>query len=252
MSFEALQSVVQLLWSPPYQWCVLSHIQLFVTPWTIAHQSPLSMEFSRQEYWYGLPFSSLGDLPNPGIEPESLAAPALAGEFLATVPPGKPIWNVGGKTKQKPPPPATQKMGPEATPVNYYSVALIPSGSVSVTCLHSLASDVFIQLSFNNLTLRHSSLACPAASLWFGRTIRTSTGCGKKGKSLEQKGKRGTKLTLRANGTKDLNTSECFLLHFPLWSPLVSSSFSKISFLHMVENRPSATPIVHIFLSKRD
>ena len=113
-------------------------------------------------------------------------------------------------------------MGPEATPVNYYSVALIPSGSVSVTCLHSLASDLFIQLSFNNLTLRHSSLACPAASLWFGRTIRTSTGCGKKGKSLEQKGKRGTKLTLRANGTKDLNTSECFLLHFPLLANFIS------------------------------
>jgi len=44
-----------------------------VNPWTVAHQAPLSMGFSRQEYWSGLPFLSLGDLPNPGIEPGSLA-----------------------------------------------------------------------------------------------------------------------------------------------------------------------------------
>ena len=56
--------------------CVLSHIQLFATPWTVAHQAPLSMEFPRQEYWSGLLFPSLGDLPDPGIEPVS---PALAG-----------------------------------------------------------------------------------------------------------------------------------------------------------------------------
>ena len=48
---------------------LLSHVQLFVTPWTIAYQTPQSMEFSRQEYWSGLPFHSPGDLPDPGIEP---------------------------------------------------------------------------------------------------------------------------------------------------------------------------------------
>ena len=47
----------------------LSHIRLFVTLWTVAHQVPPSIGFSRQEYWSGLPFLSLGDLPNPGIEP---------------------------------------------------------------------------------------------------------------------------------------------------------------------------------------
>ena len=52
-------------------WLSLSAVQLFVTPWTIAHQAPLSMEFSRQEYWSGYLFSSPGDLPNPGIEPGS-------------------------------------------------------------------------------------------------------------------------------------------------------------------------------------
>ena len=48
---------------------VLSHVQLFATPWTVACQVPLSVELSRQEYWSGLPFPTLGDLPNPGKEP---------------------------------------------------------------------------------------------------------------------------------------------------------------------------------------
>ena len=50
---------------------LLSHVQLLATPWTAAHQTPLSMEFSRQEYWSGLPFPSPGALPNPEIEPRS-------------------------------------------------------------------------------------------------------------------------------------------------------------------------------------
>ena len=58
-------------------------------PWTVAHQTPLSMELFRQEYWSGLPFPSPGDLPNPGIKPASLVSPALAGGFFITVPPGK-------------------------------------------------------------------------------------------------------------------------------------------------------------------
>ena len=47
----------------------LSHVSLFATPWTVAHQAPPSMEFSREEYWSGLPFPSPGDLPDPGIKP---------------------------------------------------------------------------------------------------------------------------------------------------------------------------------------
>ena len=61
-----------------------------VAPWNGACQAPLSMEFSRQEYWSGLPFHSPGDLPNPGIEPGSPGSPALAGRFFPTEPPGKP------------------------------------------------------------------------------------------------------------------------------------------------------------------
>ena len=61
---------------------VLSFIQLFATPWTVAHQAPLSLGFSRQEYWNGLPFPPPGNLPNPGIESTSLTYPALAGTFF--------------------------------------------------------------------------------------------------------------------------------------------------------------------------
>ena len=62
---------------------------LFVTPWTVAGQAPLSMRFSRQEYWRGLPFPPPGDVPHPGIEP---TFPALAGGFFTTEPPGKPYY----------------------------------------------------------------------------------------------------------------------------------------------------------------
>ena len=51
--------------------CMLSCVRLFATPWTVARQAPLSMGFSRQEYWSGLPFPPAGDLPNPGIKPVS-------------------------------------------------------------------------------------------------------------------------------------------------------------------------------------
>ena len=51
--------------------CLLSHVQLFATPWASALQAPLSMGFSQQEYWDGLPFAPPGDLPNPGAEPAS-------------------------------------------------------------------------------------------------------------------------------------------------------------------------------------
>ena len=67
--------------------CLLSRFsrgRLFATPWTESLQVPLSMEFSRQEHWSGLPFPSAEDLPGPGTEPASLASPALAGSFFIT------------------------------------------------------------------------------------------------------------------------------------------------------------------------
>ena len=68
----------------------LSHVQLFVNPWTVAHQAPLSMGFSRQVPWSGVPFPSPGDLPDPGMEPLSPAARAVAGGFCTAAPPGRP------------------------------------------------------------------------------------------------------------------------------------------------------------------
>ena len=69
---------------------LLSRVQLFATSWTIAHQVPLSMGFSREEDWSELPFPPPGYLPNSGNDPVSLASPALAGGFFTTEPPGKP------------------------------------------------------------------------------------------------------------------------------------------------------------------
>ena len=77
--------------------CMLSHfsrVWLFGILWTIVHQAPLFMGFSRQKYWSGLPCPLPGDLPHPGIKPESLMSPALAGVFLPLVPPGKPNSNL--------------------------------------------------------------------------------------------------------------------------------------------------------------
>ena len=69
----------------------LHHVQIFATPWAIAFQAPLSVEFSRQEYWSGLPFRSSADLPYPQIKPR---CPALQTDSLPSEPPRKPIKHV--------------------------------------------------------------------------------------------------------------------------------------------------------------
>ena len=63
---------------------------VFVTPWTVALQAPVTLGFSRQEYWNRLPFPTSRDLPDPGIRPASVESPALAGRFFTPAPPGKP------------------------------------------------------------------------------------------------------------------------------------------------------------------
>ena len=70
---------------------LLSRVQLFASPWTVAYQAPPSMGFSRLEYWSGLPFPSPGNLPNPGIEPGS---PAFQADTLTSAPPGKPLSQI--------------------------------------------------------------------------------------------------------------------------------------------------------------
>ena len=82
-------------WEAPSASCdmkLLSHAQLFATPWIVAYQAPPSIGFSRQEYWSGLPFPSPGDLPNPEIEPWSFT---LQADTLPSKPPGKPISFLG-------------------------------------------------------------------------------------------------------------------------------------------------------------
>ena len=71
---------------------LLSCVQLFVIPWAVAYQAPLSMGFSRQVSWSGLPFPSPGDLPDPGIEPGS---PVLQADALPSEPLGKPLGESG-------------------------------------------------------------------------------------------------------------------------------------------------------------
>ena len=72
---------------------MLIHVHLFVTcpSVTVAQQAPLSMEFSRQEYWSKLQFPTLRGLPDAGIEPMSFESPALAGRFFTSAPPGNPL-----------------------------------------------------------------------------------------------------------------------------------------------------------------
>ena len=95
-SFLCCQCCITLAWqSQPSIWsswlCVWSliHFRLFATLWTVAHQAPLSMRFFRQEYWSGLPYSSPGSLPNPGIEPASPVSPAFQADSLPEEPSGK-------------------------------------------------------------------------------------------------------------------------------------------------------------------
>ena len=75
---------------------LLSRVQLFVTPCTIAHQAPPSMEFSRQEYWSVLPFPSPGDLPDPGSEPRS---PTFQADALPSELPGSHCSNISISTQ---------------------------------------------------------------------------------------------------------------------------------------------------------
>ena len=91
--------VQPLGWEDPLEKGKATHscILAWRIPWTVGHQAPPSMGFSRQEYWSGLPFPSPGDLPDPGIEPGS---PALQADALTSEPPGKPNKIVGCKIKR--------------------------------------------------------------------------------------------------------------------------------------------------------
>ena len=101
-----------------------SGVGLCATPWTVAHQAPLSMGFSRREYWSGLPCPPPGDLPYPGMEPTSLTFPTLAGGLFTTSTP----WEgpVGGAAEWPPPPACLSKHSPTHT--QHSSAPYCPSG----------------------------------------------------------------------------------------------------------------------------
>ena len=77
---------------------MLSCVRLFVTPWIAAHQAPLSMGFFWQEYWSGVPFPPLGDLPDPGIKPMSPTSPAFVGGFFTA----SATWETPGSFQMSP------------------------------------------------------------------------------------------------------------------------------------------------------
>ena len=93
---------------------MLSHVRLFATPWTVAHQAPPSMEFSRQEYWSGVPLPSPGDLPDPGIKPRS---PTLLVDIRITFCFG--LW-MQSETRKCP------SQGQAIDPSNYISIISVP------------------------------------------------------------------------------------------------------------------------------
>ena len=88
-SFSILQTLLYIyLKDFNMHMCMCASVVWLCNPWTVACQSPLSMEFSRKEYWSRLPFPTPGNLPNPGIEPVSIAPPTLAGGFFSSEPSG--------------------------------------------------------------------------------------------------------------------------------------------------------------------
>ena len=104
-----------------------SHVQISVTPWTVALQAPLSVRFSRQEYWSGVPFSTPGDLPDPGIDPISLTSPALAGGFFST----KATWEA--------PKEMARAKSDTSAPTQSPSKALPPGSLSGLLCSHRSA-----------------------------------------------------------------------------------------------------------------
>ena len=92
---------------------MLSRVRLFATSWTVVSQAPPSMDFSRQEYWSGLPFPSPGDLPDPEVEPRS---PALWADSLPSEPPEKPNQWVGDPANDVRPLPITGLSQDAGTP----------------------------------------------------------------------------------------------------------------------------------------
>ena len=176
--------------------CALSHVWLFVTPWPVACQAPLSTEFCIQEYWSGLPTPSQGDHPDPGIEPVSLVSAALGGRLFTTEPPGKPkatILQCGSSILPGPLiacPSAQWMVSPRPVTTNRRLALILILMMISVSegtwlcsweaskvpLQHSSSTDIYLEwpesLHFNpKLWSRHTAIKGPIANVLYIQNI---------------------------------------------------------------------------------
>ena len=140
-----------------------SCVWLFVTLWTVACQAPLSMGFSRREYWSGLPCPPPEDLPNPGIEPASLTFPALAGRFSATSTTllllscsvvSDPMWPHGLQHARPPCPSPSPGVCSNSCPLSRWCHPAISSCVVSFSSLPSVFPSIRVFSSESALRIR--------------------------------------------------------------------------------------------------
>ena len=135
---------------------LLSHVQLFLTTWNVACQAPLSMEFSRKERWSGVPFPSLRDLPDPGVEPASPAFPALADGFFTTEPLKKPHCNTNnyrGKNSR-----GLTRIRTKIYPYDHSENENFPTGWENQRLLYQKNAHVFIEFTcLIFLTLKYNT-----------------------------------------------------------------------------------------------
>ena len=157
--------------------CMLSHfshVWLFVTPWTVACQAPLSIGFTRQEYWNGLPFPPPGDLPHPGIEPKPLCLLYWQVSSLLLKPPGKPFLKVKRRksvtASNFPPSICHEVMGPDTMILVFFMLSFKPAFSLSS---FTLIKRLFSSSSLSAITVMPSAYvvdifpSCLHSSLWF-------------------------------------------------------------------------------------
>ena len=156
--------VEEVWWATPGWVLSCSVVSDSATPWTVTRQAPVSMGFSRQEYWSGLPFPSPEDLPDPGIQPASLTSPALASRFFST----STTWEA----------PAVSQDRPVSPPVGIHTPVRSPPTHARVDlCCREPTADVMVcpfQSEVTNDTAA-SCLPSPLSSLWTLRSLSLGT-----------------------------------------------------------------------------
>ena len=157
-----------------------SHVQLFATPWTVACQAPLSIGFSKQEYWSALPCPPPGYLPDPGIKPISPVSPALQADSLLTEPPGKlPGWLTTSQRVLRLPHRRESPCKWQAPP-RWWTQAFWAPCTLRDTCLTQQSSGAFFRLASRSqgFIFLHTQLSkIPIVTTWVPqKPIEASTG----------------------------------------------------------------------------